>query len=75
MTAKITHPIPFEAFYTEYLNQLGAEDRPSAYLAYVRTEAHFATDDFPRRYINHATFRTTCSKARSRKSIQQQLAA
>lgn len=66
MTAKIAHPITFEKFYLEYINQLGAADRPSAYIAYVRTEAHFATDDFPRRYINHATFQSTSSRLRNR---------
>lgn len=75
MTAKITHPVSFQEFYLEYINQLGAEDRPSAYIAYVRTESHFASEDFPRRYINHATFQSTCSRNRARKNTQQPIAA
>lgn len=76
MTAKIAHPITFEAFYAEYVNQLGHDDRPSAYIAYVRTEAHFATEAFPRRYTNHATFQSTCSRLRKRmRKTAQQIAA
>ena len=71
-----THPISFDEFYAEYLNQLGADDRPTVYMAYVRTEAHFATDDYPRRYINLATFQASASRfrRRARENKSQQFA-
>ncbi len=68
MTTNITYPIPFDEFYSEYITQLAAPDRPTTYIAYCRTEAQFATDDYPRRYANHETFKVTCSKNRSKKA-------
>jgi len=67
MNPKQPHPVPLDVFYAEYIRQLSADDRPSAYTAYCRTEAHFYSDEYPRRYINHATFRSSISRHLKRK--------
>lgn len=63
---KTPHPVTFEDFYGKYIEHLGSADRPSTYVAYCRTEADFTTDEFPRKFANHQTFKTVASRMRRR---------
>ena len=66
MTASATYPVSFDEFYSTYIEKLADEDKPSTYVAYCRTEAQFSTDQYPRRYANHNTFKVMVSKTRKR---------
>ena len=51
-----TPPLTFEQFDDLYRRRLADDDRPTAYLAYVRAEAEVEQQYGARRYKNHQTF-------------------
>lgn len=58
--------VPFEMFEKLYMYNLMAEDCPSCYIAYLRTEAEFVRQFGEQRHRSYVSFRNRLSQHRKR---------
>jgi len=65
---KNEHPVTFPEFEAIYLANLQATDNPSAYEAYLRTEAAIAKSYGERKFSSYNSFKVMLHKARNRKT-------
>ena len=68
---KNEHPVPFPEFEAIYLTNLQAGDRPSAYEAYLRTEAAIEARCGVRKFATYVSFRNVLSRSRRAKGEQR----
>lgn len=61
-----TKLVPFEMFEALYFNHLLDTDRPSCYVAYLRSESDMIRDFGAKRHANYQSFRTILWRFRRR---------